>query len=130
MITINVTLKTLEALQQDYTHSTLAQFILNELEVYGNDWYSELEYTLNKDCEVIYHRDLEAFHDEHEEDIDKIIKGYLDMTNLSFEELAKDVKLWDIQDLKVWKAFFSYKYMCEHIKEEIESGTYEDVENE
>lgn len=70
--------------------------------------------------ELIYYNQTSDFHDEHENEIDELIEYTIDSIGLSFSELASNIDVWDIPQLKNWKAWFAYEEVVNRIIEYID----------
>lgn len=127
----------LEQIKGDFV-SGIEQFIINDLESYGNEWYTYLQDVLNHGCvsgtvsSLIYYSDTEKFHDEYEDEIDSRIEEYLENTGEKFSDLVATINFdaWDIAQLKNWKAWFAYEFVASNINRSLEDGEYEDLEED
>lgn len=127
----------LEQIKGDFI-SGIEQFIINDLESYGDDWYLHLQDIIDHGCisgtvaSMIYYSDTNNFHDEYENEIDEIIETYLDDMGEKFSDLATTFNFdgWDISQLKNWKAWFAYECVASNINRALEDGEYEDLEED
>ena len=120
-------LELLTRLKKDFT-GDMEENIISDLIEHGEDWYSYLQDVLNHGCVsgivkgLIYYHDTANFHDKYEDEIDELIELYADENDIEFVELAgSKIDLWDIQQLKNWKAWFAYEETIHRISNWIES---------
>lgn len=106
----------LEELRNEYSNgSELEKEVLESVIAKDEAWWSYMLDVSKYGCvsgsvlELIYYNDTANFHDNFEDEIDELIDNALDSSGMSFSEMASSIDVWDIQQLKNWKAWFAYE---------------------
>jgi len=126
-MTKQLSLEVLENLKPKFT-SEIEQYVIEDLEDHGNDWYAYLQDIINHGCisgivsSLIYTNDTIGFHDKYETEIDDIINNYLESRGEKFSELVWSFNFdaYEIDSLKNWKAWFAFECVASNINSYIE----------
>jgi len=126
-MTKQLSLEVLEQIKPNFT-SEIEQYVIEDLEDQGNEWYTYLQDIINHDCisgmvsSLIYYSDTIEFHDKYETKIDDIINNYLESRGEKFSELARSFNFdaYEIDSLKNWKAWFAFECVASNINSYIE----------
>lgn len=117
-MTKKYSLEILEQVKKAYSGNIIAFKIINEIESYGDEWYSKMKIfesptIMIEEFPRIYHTEESIlFHDEHEYVIDEAIDEYLENSGGDFADLVRNFNFdgYDINSLKCWKVRFSFRY--------------------